>query len=69
MSKQPRLLDFIIDEIQLGKCIAWVLEKSVGPLTFKITHSTELARKWGLRKRNTNMTYEKLSRALRFVFI
>lgn len=65
MSRQPRLFDFIIDEIKEGKCIVWLFEDSVKPLTFKIILSTELAKRWGKKKNNTTMTYEKLSRALR----
>ncbi|CAD5122303.1 DgyrCDS10741 [Dimorphilus gyrociliatus] len=64
MSKQPRLFDFIMEEVQRAQCIEWV-EKSEQPLTFKIVLSSELARRWGEKKNNKSMTYEKLSRALR----
>ncbi|XGW34350.1 hypothetical protein V3C99_018315 [Haemonchus contortus] len=34
---------------------------------FRIVESEKLARLWGERKNNTKMTYEKLSRAMRYV--
>ena len=33
---------------------------------FRIVDSKQVAQLWGVRKRNKNMTYEKLSRALRY---
>jgi len=34
---------------------------------FRIMDSKQVAQLWGIRKRNKTMTYEKLSRALRYV--
>lgn len=67
MLKQPRLLDFIIDELRKGECLIWADKNSKNPLTFIISDSGEIASRWGRRKKNKNMTYEKFSRALRFV--
>ena len=36
---------------------------------FKLTDPDEVARKWGERKSKPNMNYDKLSRALRSVFL
>ncbi|XP_041074010.1 ETS-related transcription factor Elf-5-like [Polyodon spathula] len=35
---------------------------------FRVVNSEELARGWGQRKKNDRMTYEKLSRALRYYY-
>ncbi|KAK3596164.1 hypothetical protein CHS0354_000194 [Potamilus streckersoni] len=35
---------------------------------FRIVKSRELARLWGSKKGNTNMTYEKMSRAMRYYY-
>ncbi|XP_064602312.1 transcription factor ETV6-like isoform X2 [Liolophura sinensis] len=37
-------------------------------LTFRIINPTALAELWGIQKNRTNMTYEKLSRALRYYY-
>ncbi len=36
---------------------------------FRVVNSTQVAALWGKRKNNPRMNFEKLSRALRFVFV
>ena len=35
-------------------------------MIFRVINSAAVAREWGLMKRKENMTYEKMSRALRY---
>lgn len=45
-------------------CIAW--EGSFGE--FRMVNPDEVARRWGEKKKKANMTYDKLSRALRYYY-
>lgn len=66
MRIQPRLINFIVNELKIpdNRCIEWI-NNPQKPLTFRITDSNELARRWGEIKNNISMNYEKLSRSLR----
>ncbi|KAG8221935.1 hypothetical protein J437_LFUL002494 [Ladona fulva] len=45
------------------KCLCWISREDG---IFRILDTAELARKWGYQHKNPNMTYEKMSRAMRF---
>ncbi|XP_066911449.1 ETS homologous factor-like isoform X1 [Clytia hemisphaerica] len=59
------LWDFIRDGLNDPKVtyVVWV-KQSEGE--FRITNTSELSRKWGYLKNSKNMTYDKLSRSLRY---
>ena len=57
------LLELLNDDSK-KELISWT--NSTGQ--FKLHHSEEVARLWGLRKNKTNMNYDKLSRALRYYY-
>ena len=57
------LLELLDDPEQFGKIILWEGEPARGE--FQLKNPDEVAKKWGERKSKTNMTYDKLSRALR----
>lgn len=46
--------------------VCW--EGNGSDLVFRIVNPTGLAELWGQQKNRTNMTYEKLSRALRYYY-
>jgi len=48
-----------------GQLVCWENEKE---FIFRINNPTGLANMWGQQKNRTNMTYEKLSRALRYYY-
>jgi len=53
-------------ELQHGGCeVAPVTWESKENGVFRIVDSKRMAKLWGEHKRNTSMTYEKLSRSLR----
>jgi len=59
------LRDLLLDKRFCPRIIEWEdREKGV----FKFKESAEVAKIWGLHKNNKNMTYEKLSRALRYYY-
>lgn len=58
------LLSLLEDEEDQSACIAW--EGSFGE--FRMVNPDEVARKWGEKKKKVNMTYDKLSRALRYYY-
>lgn len=64
--KGKHLWEFIRDLLHNGQynpsVIRWE-DRDEG--IFRIVNSKEVARLWGSRKRNSDMTYEKLSRAMR----
>ena len=59
-----KFLEELLDKTD-NKCIEWV-SKEEG--IFKFTDSKLAARLWGQRKNKRHMTYEKLSRALRYYY-
>ena len=50
-----------------GNCnyIQWISEEDG---TFRLVNSSAVAKLWGERKNRNNMTYEKMSRALRYYY-
>ena len=66
MTRTERLWEFILrllgDPGYNPRLIEWV-DRSDG--TFRLNNSKDIAHMWGMRKNNQQMTYEKLSRALR----
>lgn len=54
----------LLDNAANSQCIAW--EGGAGE--FRMVNPDEVARKWGDRKKKRNMTYDKLSRALRYYY-
>lgn len=66
-SGQIQLWQFLLEllgDTSNSACIAW--EGTNGE--FKLTDPDEVARRWGERKSKPNMNYDKLSRALRWVY-
>ncbi|XP_022659324.1 transcriptional regulator ERG homolog [Varroa jacobsoni] len=66
-SGQIQLWQFLLEllsDSSNASCIAW--EGSNGE--FKLTDPDEVARRWGERKSKPNMSYDKLSRALRYYY-
>lgn len=58
------LLELLTDK-DARDCISWVGEEG----EFKLNQPELVAQKWGQRKNKPTMNYEKLSRALRFVYL
>ncbi|XP_013090811.2 uncharacterized protein LOC106074571 isoform X1 [Biomphalaria glabrata] len=59
------IYQLLLDGEKYSKFVLWESEKD---LTFRINNPNELAEFWGKQKNRTNMTYEKLSRALRYYY-
>lgn len=67
ISKGNHLWEFIRDLLKDPKCNPHLLrweEKETG--VFRFVQSEAVAQMWGRKKNNSGMTYEKLSRAMRF---
>uniref|UniRef100_A0AC34RJX0 ETS domain-containing protein n=1 Tax=Panagrolaimus sp. JU765 TaxID=591449 RepID=A0AC34RJX0_9BILA len=58
------LLELLMDD-QNAKIIKWT---GNAVYEFKILDPENVAKKWGIRKNKPNMTYEKLSRGLRYYY-
>ena len=61
------LWQFILELLGDHSCkdfIAW----TGNDLEFKVINSRELARRWGRRKNNARMNFDKLSRAMRYYY-
>ncbi|PVD33958.1 hypothetical protein C0Q70_05220 [Pomacea canaliculata] len=69
VARTERLWEFILrllgDSKHNPSLIEWV-ERNEG--TFRLNNSKAVALMWGMRKNNAQMTYEKLSRALRYYY-
>ena len=46
-------------------CVSWISRED---RTFRFVDSKQAAKLWGQRKNKRNMTYEKMSRALRYYY-
>ncbi|CAB3363314.1 Hypothetical predicted protein [Cloeon dipterum] len=57
------LLELLLSN-QYSSIITWTNAEGA----FKMVNAEKVARLWGLRKNNTNMDYDKLSRALRYYY-
>ncbi|GFN83573.1 ets-related transcription factor elf-5 [Plakobranchus ocellatus] len=56
--------DLLKDPSRRGDIIEWISEKEG---VFRVVNSAEVARLWGEKKKNKKeMTYEKMSRSLRY---
>ncbi|XP_059150650.1 transcription factor ETV6-like isoform X2 [Physella acuta] len=62
------LWEFIYQLLQDVKYSQYVCWESEPEMTFRINNPTSLAEFWGHQKNRNNMTYEKLSRALRYYY-
>ena len=63
-----KLWEFIRDLLHKPEyCPSMVRWENVDEGVFRIVKSEDLARLWGTIKNNPRMTYEKLSRAMRYV--
>ncbi|KAK3585429.1 hypothetical protein CHS0354_020146 [Potamilus streckersoni] len=62
------LWEFIYQLLQNTKYSSYVCWDSREEFVFRIVNPTGLAELWGQQKNRTNMTYEKLSRALRYYY-
>ncbi|KAL3842518.1 hypothetical protein ACJMK2_020522, partial [Sinanodonta woodiana] len=62
------LWEFIYQLLQNAKYSSYVCWDSREEFVFRIVNPTGLAELWGQQKNRTNMTYEKLSRALRYYY-
>lgn len=66
-SGQIQLWQFLLELLADPANAAWITwEGQQGE--FKLIDPDEVARRWGHRKAKPNMNYDKLSRALRFLF-
>lgn len=65
---QGKLWEFIRDLLRNREtCPSLICWEDYSQAKFRFVRSDEVAKRWGSRKGNTKMTYEKLSRAMRFV--
>lgn len=62
------LWEFIHQLLQNPMCSQYVCWENEKEFIFRINNPTGLAHMWGQQKNRTNMTYEKLSRALRYYY-
>ena len=62
------LWEFIYQLLQNPYYKEYVCWEKLDDFVFRINNPTGLAQLWGHQKNRTNMTYEKLSRALRYYY-
>lgn len=66
---QGKLWEFIRDLLRNRKtCPSLICWEDYSQAKFRFVRSDEVAKLWGSRKGNTKMTYEKLSRAMRYYY-
>lgn len=66
-TSQGKLWEFIRDLLRNRKtCPSLICWEDYSQAKFRFVRSDEVAKLWGSRKGNTKMTYEKLSRAMRW---
>lgn len=65
-ASQGKLWEFIRDLLRNREtCPSLICWEDYSQAKFRFVKSDEVAKRWGSRKGNTKMTYEKLSRAMR----
>lgn len=65
-ANQGKLWEFIRDLLRNREtCPSLICWEDYSQAKFRFVKSDEVAKRWGSRKGNTKMTYEKLSRAMR----
>ena len=57
------LLELLLDQ-QYQRVISWTDRDG----EFRLHQPEEVARLWGLRKNENNMTYDKMSRSIRYLY-
>jgi ETS factor family protein len=68
-TSQGKLWEFIRDLLRDRKtCPSLICWEDYSQAKFRFVRSDEVAKLWGSRKGNTKMTYEKLSRAMRYYY-
>ncbi|XP_039314098.1 ETS-related transcription factor Elf-5 isoform X2 [Solenopsis invicta] len=68
-SSQGKLWEFIRDLLRNREtCPSLICWEDYSQAKFRFVKSDEVAKRWGSRKGNTKMTYEKLSRAMRYYY-
>ncbi|XP_011501916.1 PREDICTED: ETS homologous factor-like [Ceratosolen solmsi marchali] len=68
-TSQGKLWEFIRDLLRNRKtCPSLICWEDYSQAKFRFVRSDEVAKLWGSRKGNTKMTYEKLSRAMRYYY-
>ncbi|KAM0724582.1 ETS homologous factor [Formica fusca] len=66
---QGKLWEFIRDLLRNREtCPSLICWEDYSQAKFRFVKSDEVAKRWGSRKGNTKMTYEKLSRAMRYYY-
>jgi hypothetical protein len=64
--RSEKLWEFLLHLLRDNKtCPQLIKWENFEEGTFKFVQSDKVARLWGNRKKNENMTYEKFSRAMR----
>ncbi|KYM93543.1 ETS homologous factor, partial [Cyphomyrmex costatus] len=68
-ASQGKLWEFIRDLLRNREtCPSLICWDDYSQAKFRFVKSDEVAKRWGSRKGNTKMTYEKLSRAMRYYY-
>lgn len=68
-NSQGKLWEFIRDLLcNRETCPSLICWEDYSQAKFRFVKSDEVAKRWGSRKGNTKMTYEKLSRAMRYYY-
>ncbi|KOC60885.1 ETS-related transcription factor Elf-5, partial [Habropoda laboriosa] len=68
-TSQGKLWEFIRDLLRNPEtCPSLICWEDYPQAKFRFVKSDEVAKRWGSRKGNTKMTYEKLSRAMRYYY-
>lgn len=68
-TSQGKLWEFIRDLLRNREtCPSLICWEDYSQAKFRFVKSDEVAKRWGSRKGNTKMTYEKLSRAMRYYY-
>lgn len=62
------LWEFISKLLKDNSYTEYIKWENASDYTFRIVNPAQLSRLWGIQKNRTNMTYEKLSRALRYYY-